>query len=367
MAQLLERSLDENFALALAGYRHELKTLISVVRSPYFKKLLPKFLNNEKFVALQRDASYADVIKQGALVNGCRTLKDVGGSRLGNELFSCVNLAAACGFFQGWTIPVTELNANLLDAYVSQTTQTQADGKERLGREIANRLSVVDAVRVTYLLKLLGLLRWDSHVCHQLSLGSLDGQKDRQYMHQQPFVRRADPSRKKKSPLSFGVLPHTAKHIVLVDSDPRIEQMYLQFNQQQKDQVLALNEDIYSALEKLARAVNEGRLQPRELITIFRLDHTMLPEPERFIHLLGQVAGRDARLIITIGSGDNEDEFQGRMRLLDELQEGLVGRQLEPLRVGLCAGGSIEEKRNNPAFGMPHYASHEVLSCRLGR
>ena len=76
-----------------------------------------------------------------------------------------------------------------------------------------------------------------------------------------------------------------------------------------------------------------------------RIDHRMIPEPERFLELLAGVIAPEADLIMTIGAGHNLTEFEGRLNCFDSLFNLLTDLGHKPVRIILHKGGSLEEKR----------------------
>ena len=152
---------------------------------------------------------------------------------------------------------------------------------------------------------------------------------------------------------------------MLIDNEPKMHERYQQLNMEKN--VLALNLDGIEGLKRIKGAIGNNELVPRRLVVAFRIDHRMIPDTDNFVKLLGSVIAENAKLIITIGAGHTNKEFKGRLRKIDELMASLEKYDLNPVKIKWYRDGSLAERRGNPIFDAPTYATYEVLYCQLIR
>ena len=138
-------------------------------------------------------------------------------------------------------------------------------------------------------------------------------------------------------------------------------------NKEEGGRVLALNTDADMAFKLLEAEQKDSNLVRRNMVACLRLDHRMIPDGETFLRSTRKVIDEKADLIMTIGAGNNLEEFEGRLKCFDDLFSILTERQLKPIRILLHGKGSAAEQRNRPNFGQLAYASYQILYCKLDR
>ena len=354
------------FGMAVEGYRHELRALTRLVKSPYFLQLVPWFSQYPLF--LERGAScYLGENSLDKLFKSDGILDASVDDPLLERLFAAINLAASCSIFGGWTIPVSELDETRVNEYLSMALASNPESRETLGQSMAERLNKGDAMRIVQLLRLLGLLKTKSSSCHHLAIGASVGLRDRLATHESPALQPValPPA---ISPLRFGVKLEAPASVVLVDNDPVMAPLYRQINKEKTiNGVSAMNQDLYHAVEMLSGSIECGYRHACSLVTAFRIEPRAFPDTVRFLDAIGSVIAAEADLVMTMGSGDNVAQFKHRLQVLDSISGELEARGMRPLRMKFHVDGSLQEQWIGSVFGMSHYASHQALYCRLNR
>lgn len=357
---------DTIYDLAREGFLHELGVLVEITLSRWFRELLPAFLTYKAFLAAGKHSFLDDhilghLLEQRAGIDALDSDEEV------KKLFLCANLAACCEIFAGWTIPVNELDPNRTGEYLQLALTNAGADKTSLGRNMAQRLNNGDTVRIIQALKLLGLIRADTDSYHQLSLGASIGRRDCHALHLEPSLLPVAPAPSPAAlpPLRFGVKPGNPTDIVLMDNDPVLQSVYERLNAEQPRRVMAMNVDLHKGLRELAEKVNGGQLPPRTLIAAFRIEPRAFSDIDFFLGSIGAVIGAHVDFVMSIGSGDTDDEFRHRIEVLDSISERLSQKGMHPVRIKAYRGESLQEQRACPAFGLNQYASYETLYCRL--
>ena len=292
---MYEQSYEDQFYnLAISGYRYELRRLVSVVNSNLFGDKLKLFVNKKKQLEMQRHHVYSKCLLNLSDQNGL-SMDAENPDEKDFPFYLHVDLAAACAFFDGLTIPFSRLSYEQVDNYLHTLISQMEGSKQEISATIAERLNRSDTMRVVMALKLLGLLPVDSHRFRQLSLGALFGDRDRRFMHQQPVLAKKNTVIKAvgqgnlaTSAMKFGTRSNIARDIVLVDLDPAVAEHYAELNRSQKGKVLALNCDVLEGLEKLYREIQKNSKKTRDLIMLFRMEPMMLPDVDLFFKKLAK-------------------------------------------------------------------------------
>ena len=359
---------NEILNLAQEGYLYELRLLITIIKSELFSELLPLFTDYEMFLKYGVD-QYVGKSALKMLQDENHVIDASISSGFGSRLFTCANLAAACEIFSGWTVPAGELNIEQAPEYLQMAINHGRNTQENLGQSMAMRLNNGDAVRVSQSLKLLGLVSADTSKSNQLALGASIARRDRHGFHLVPWIGPANPAAMftVNSPLQFAVKPREPNSIVIMDNDSSMKPVYEKLNIEEQGQVQAMNLGFYEGLDVLAQLVSDNEACPRGLVTAYRLEPRAFTDIELFLAKLGKVIDQSADFVITIGSGDNADEFKHRIDVLNAIAEGLSARGMGPIRLKLCKGKTYDDQRNQPVYGLNQYASYEVLYCKLDR
>jgi hypothetical protein len=320
------------YDLAREGFLHELGILVEITCSSWFRELLPAFLTYKAFLASGKhsfldDDTLRQLLKQQAGIDALDGAEEI------KKLFLCANLAACCEIFAGWTIPVDELDPDRTGEYLQLALANAGADKTSLGRNMAQRLNNGDTVRIIQALKLLGLIRADTDSYHQLSLGASIGRRDCHALHLEPSLLPVAPAASPAAlpPLRFGARSCNPMDIILMDNDPVLQPVYEQLN------------------------------------AAFRIEPRAFPDIGFFLDSIGGVIDEHADFVMSIGSGDTDDEFKHRLEVLDAISENLTQKGMQPIRIKCYRGATLKEQRASPAFGLNQYASYETLYCRLDR
>ena len=101
-----------------------------------------------------------------------------------------------------------------------------------------------------------------------------------------------------------------------------------------------------------------------DFILGWRIDHQVIPDiPHFFKSILPSLSSSSKLdLVITIGAGDDDDDFAGRVDTMDGIWHFLKACGLAPVRILLHGGG-----RDYPLFGDGSYATYEVMYCHLNK
>lgn len=357
------------YKLATDGYLYELTMLVKLIQSHYFQDLISGFADYGQFLEYGKTAFLGDDILE-RVCNSKREIHGTDRSDAAQKLFACANLAACCEVFNGWTIPAGELQLSRTKEYLQLALSHAKGDKNEVGRNLAVRLNKGDAARVIQSLKLLGLLRADTGSYHQLSLGSSVGERDRHALHQTPFIRQASTSAAastKYPPLVFGSRTTEPKHVVMIDNDPILDNVYRQFNSEANSRTLALNLDIHEGLAALAARISDNEVQQRDLVVGFRLEPSGYPDIPMFFRQMKKVITPTADFVVTIGAGDELPDFKSRLDLMDNIATHLSQRGMYPVRIKHYQGQGPKQQHQNPVFGLSQYASYEVIYCRIER
>lgn len=359
-------SPQELFDIGVAGYLQELRSLVRIIGSDSFTDLLRIFTNYEDFLRCDLEQHFPRnlILK---LANAENTIYADRVPEIGERLFNCANLAAACETFNGWTIDAGTLSDENCAELLRGNIQSSGTEPHRLAQIMRVRLNRADAVRVAQIVKLLGLIS-DSNQYDQLALGASMARRDREGFHRIPGIgpERPEAAFSSSSKLNFAVKSCEPESLVIIDNDKNLKTDFEQINNTENPSIQALNLDLYEGLDRLIASVKRGDSSPRNLVTMFRLEPTALPEISAFLDKLSRVVGKSAAFLATIGSGNTGHEFSARLAVMDELTAELKARGLRPLRIVMHQHKNQTGEWISPAFGVSEYASFEILFCQLG-
>lgn len=365
MNESLRINSSQIFDLAAHGYKYELQGLCRLAQGNSLPQLVPLFSENHRFLTRGAAGFLDSFTLDDIFANGIFDAS--GASPVTEKLSAIINLAAYCTIFGGWTIPVAELNESQVDHYLQMAFSNSGPNREELGQNMAMRLNKGDTARIVNILKVLGLLKIDSHQCRQLGIGASVGLRDRQATHELPVVQPVAPQ-PGIAPLRFGVKSEPPRSVTLIDNDPAMATVYEQINRAEgSNGITATNQDLYQALEGHALEMAQGNAQAFNLVTSYRIEPRAFPDSLRFLKALGSVITDSADLVMTMGSGDDIEQFQHRTDVFDAIAAELKNRDMQPYRLKFHQDGTLHEQWANPVYGLSHYASHQALYCRLNR
>ncbi|MDH5764376.1 MAG: hypothetical protein OEZ38_00060 [Gammaproteobacteria bacterium] len=353
-------SINDILKLAIQGYSYELKMLINLFQSRAGASIAPLFANYNAFLHERRSAilgnNLLELLSKDNLIDA--SVEPV----RSNHLFTCVNLAASCEVFNGWSIPLSTVDISMSDEFLNMAITSAIKTQPTLGQNMAVRLNNADTIRVIQTLKILGLLTIAPEH-YQLSTGSSIGIRDRVATHLTPHIAMNPLT--SGAPIKLSTIQSHAYDIVLIDNDINMKDTYEHLNSQKN--IHAINKDVYIGLDEVSEAIACNALKPRTLITAYRLEPRAYTDIPGYISSIGRVIDSQADFITTIGSGDTDQEFIDRKRVINDLYSELLNRGMKPIRIKMYSGDSPQEQRSNPTFGLNQYASYEILYCKLSK
>lgn len=268
------------------------------------------------------------------------------------------HLLQGCKFATGTAHPASfqELARNAVTRFVS------THGEQGLKR-LSFLLESIEGVRVEKILRALGLFTLAKEKIHQLSLGSGSGLKDLEAMYSEAKVEMGDVFHANTA--KFAVSHHQASHTILVDSEPGYRERYETLNNEQAGNIMALNTDMDSAISIIEQAIDKEEIMKRNVITAFRMDPVMLPDVNAFFRSLKNITTDISYLIMSVGSGNNLEEFIARLDKLKEIRTYMNKHGMESYSIKLYRGNTPEQGFNNPLFGSRGFANFEIIFCKI--
>jgi len=370
MGKATDDASIEQFDLVLGSYLLEAERLGHIAESEFFPELISRFEDYNAYLSTLKSKSTSKLLHSAS--NSGNTIDIIKGSRPLEKLLSCTHIAACCDLFAGTSFPLAGgLERDTLRLFVSNVFNKLRGVEDHKIVRYFDKLNSADAVRTIQTLKLLGLVAADTHTCRQLSFGVGNATKDLYSIHLVPAIHRHPGNVLAVNPagetLDFNIEKRVPRDVLLVDNHPDAEAYFQRLNEKWNGQVIGFNKDAYELLEELPTSIRKGELKPRDFIVCLRFDHLMLPDVEQFFRYIGNVIDEEADLVMSIGAGHTDEEFEGRLKKTAEIFTCLGERKLNPLRIKLYRGNSTKEKRERPGLGAPQYATYEIIYCKLKR
>lgn len=346
------------------GVRVEIDGLCAIAELDIFPKLLKYITDYEHFISVERNHIYAKKKIQKIFNNG--VLDQNNKSLIIREIYCTSHLIACCELLKGTTLDITALNRN--------TAATLTDNILKFFNnnyyEIDYRLHTIDAVRTMQILRIMGLITKPVKNIRQLSLGAADGMKDIRAIHLLPSFQKVNSTAiSSKSAIDtlykFDVIEQHAEDIIIVDGDPTRKEAYEQFNNDSSHNVLAINNDSMPTLKELPGIMQRNQLPLRDLVVGLRVEHRMIPSVKDFFRALKNSIADISDLIITIGSGQSLEDFDGRTSLLKNMFSELTQLGMKPVIIKLHGQGSLEQQYQDHKFGLAGITTYQILYCKL--
>lgn len=362
-----------------AAYATEADAFGAIAMSSGFDNLISQFDHYDEYLKRlhnapsHRQAMVAALLKDNGIIDAAVPTKELA------ALFCQAQIAACSELFNGWEISSSQMNREAIRALVEQgsaglvdvpeiSRDTRPDQYSEPQRTVLNGINViqnVDTVRVIQVLKLLGFLSMPANETYQISLGVGNGYRDLYGIHLIPRITRKREEGAFK--FCFEAQESQAAHTVLIDNDPVYKDHFDGLNQREEGKVLALNADAVQGLKELETMQDANGINKRNLLACLRLDHRMIEDSDHFLKMVAKVIDSHADLIMTIGAGNDLEEFEGRVKCFDEVFESLTKFGLAPVRILMHGKGSLTEQRSRPNFGQLAYTSYQILYCKLSR
>lgn len=360
----------------VAAFVQEADAFGAIAMSPGFETFLSYFSDYDTYLGrLLKGATHQKTIDaalgKSGIIDTATPSKELA------QLFCQAQIAACAELFNGWKINNSHLNRDVIRSLVQQGSSSfapipaissdvrpdQYNDSQRLLLNGINVIQNIDTIRVLQVLKLFGFLTTAASETQQLSLGVGNGYRDLFGIHMLPKIGTSQTTTGNQ--YHFEMIERQAAHTVLVDNDPVYKTHFSELTKNEKSRVLALNADADDALVKIENEQSDSLLELRNLVVCLRIDHRMIPDAEKFLNSIAKVIDASADLVMTIGAGNNLEEFEGRLSTFDALFDSLAEKGLKPVRILLHGRGTAAEMRANPNFGQLAYASYQVLYCKL--
>ncbi|HED14289.1 MAG TPA: hypothetical protein ENI62_11670 [Gammaproteobacteria bacterium] len=280
------------------------------------------------------------------------------------EIFYLAHIAVCCELFKDVSIPAEALNQAGMRAVCDNIVKLfLKDGTSLL--QGTQRLQFADAMRTMQILRLLGLVTLSTPSARQLSFACGNADREIYGVHSTPRIYRETGA----GGLAFSTQWKAPQHIALIDNAPQFKNHFDMLNSSHRDWLYAMNKGLNEALAELGGKINNTghSFRPRNLVAGLRIDHLMFPDVAAFFASIAPLLQPASDLVITVGAGHTLEEFEGRINKIKEMSNYLSGLGLEPVRIKLYTGDTLQERRSGPNFGVLAYTTYEILYCRLRR
>jgi len=342
------------------AFMSEINQLVYASSLPSFQKILGSMTDYPKYLrSLRKQRSPLIPILEAS--NNTRIIDRTNIAPLLTDSIYTAQVAACCQMLMDIRLPVNQLQPEALQRLAKQTmppedVMTPEDTIRR-----TDILASMDAVRTIHLLRSLGLITRASEKMQQIALGAGSGRNDIDSIHRVPEVKIDDVNKQKFA--TFKVKQNKVADIILVDADPLQQQHYENLNANTSTKITAYNEDTNDVLERL----HHEKITKRNLVTLLRMEHRMLPNVKEFLSNLSGVIDNDCDFILSIGSGDSIEDFEGRINKVKEFYDLFEKANLKPVIIKLHNPGTLDEQWGSLSFGHPSLASYQILYCKIDK
>lgn len=329
-----------------------------------FEKILLDFNDFNRYLKVRTKKIKANT-KVAALTKGTNILSAKNASGELKTILSYAHISACCELLNGWTFNCNHDIKKDLPAFLEQNLTHLKSADEETINKIYLRIATADTVRIIVLLKLLGLLQQDTSKKRVLSYGAASGVKELYATHTVPRIESNIKNLGQyKFQLKFTRTLQWPKQTVLIDYDKFWETHYKNLLSEHPANVLGILNEFDNAITDLPQTLLEHNMEPADLVFGWRIDHQVIPDIPAFFKSLVPSLSTKSKVdfVITIGAGDDDEDFAGRVRTMDKVWAFLKEHKLNPVRIVLYDGG-----RDFPLFGHGSYATYEVIHCQLDK
>jgi len=350
----------------LTIYQKEMEGFASIVKSGFLAKNLPLFSNFSSEISENEKKSLKRVkklFKKNKVLDVEKSRGDI------KEYIYGAHLVMCCALFNGSRFSIQDLTSEKLNSLIIKIVDDQVKITGSL-RTLEDALQRADSVRVTNLLRFMGLLQDKgsrSKFIYQFSMGAGSGTRDIDSMHYIPEIMLDKDIVNGDSFIKMLVHPCLPAEITLNDAGNELAEHYEKLNTQfiPNIKILALNMYLDDAFDVVKGKLLSSEINLYNMFVGFRIDHCMLPDVAEFFKSVSIVMVDTADLILTIGAGHSLDEFKGREAKLNEIAQWLERKGLDVYRIRTAFGKTVEERRKNLTLGVGPIASYEILYCKL--
>jgi hypothetical protein len=351
------------------AYLHHAEGVIAALLSPLALELLDRFRDYPGYQRMMRKRNVGGRSLRMLFGENSDIWMQGTGKSYSDFLFT-THLAACCELMNGMRIPQNNISRQaFFDALATLKTPANSQGT-MLEDEINVRFHSMDAVRTMQILRYLGLITRNTEHFKQLSLGAGSGIKDIRSLHLIPRIQRLEivnGAGHKEKALLFETVIGYVSDVVIADGDKQHAQYYEELRRLPKPKVMTYIEDLSDTLDRLPDELAIHGWEARNLLVMLRIDHRMIQDVRVFFRLVTPLMEDGADLIVTIGSGHSLDEFEGRLRKLDEIASLLEELGMRPVRIRMHKNGSLAEQFHGNLFGISGGVTFEIIHCKLDK
>ena len=341
-------------------YLTEIRGLMHACSEPDFDSIIIDLANYEKFlISRKKIKSPLKPILDASNGKGILSLNSIS-PHFRRAIYTAIT-ASCCELLNGDTLLYKQLQPEIIEKSAMQAFPSQDKLTDTHNFKILAMISSMDAIKTILILRSLGLVTRTSQNINQISLGAGSGNKDIFSIHISPSITMRNMNGQKQ--LTFSVKQEQAKDIILIDADPIHKDYYASMNENESLQVTAYNQDTIETLKELS----SSGITNRNLVTMLRIDHRMLPDVPKFLQYLASIIGDNCDFIMSIGLGDSIEDFKGRVNKVEEVFNALESAKLRPVILKMHKDGSVEDQWASLAVGHPSLATYQILYCKLKR
>lgn len=351
---------DSDYEVVYEGFKSELIGLAVLLSSHKKSLYLSRISNYDGYKKIITEKQYkkniSKLIKEDAVI-------DIGQqSDVLTDAILTAHLAVCCELLDGAEIVYDDLKPENIEFTLEKLLgkyKKLAKGDAALS-VLESKLHSIDAFRTVQILKALGLYTIETERVTQLSLGVGSGSKDLKSIHLEPVLKVLS-----GKTIKFGVNRRSVKDVILVDEDPQRKELFKELSKNKEYQTIAINDNAFNVLSKLPNILKERGLEKRNAVIALRIDHRMIPDVKEFFRLVANSIDSVANLIVTIGSGFDMDDFEGRTKVMRDMYAMLKNIGLRPVLIRLHGNGELGEQWRNHAFGLKSMTTYQILHCKL--
>lgn len=328
------------------AYMIEAELLSKVAQSKNFFEILDKMAVYEDYL---KSISGSDAMQNiGKITKGTNIIDSSHFSEL-KMVFYISHMAACCSLLKNSNFFPTQLYKKELIPLIKDMIAPLSKVNSNVLLNISHKFHVMDAVRTMQILRNLGLVTTDSRDIEFLGLGAAGGEKELRSLHLNSVINQVSmvnkpQDRKDDFALSFDTVQGRIKNAVVIDADPQQKEAYKRLNSQSDLNIIAINDFTDKALDDLPELMSKKYIGPRNLISAIRFDHRMFPSVNDILRQLQPNIAEEADLILSVGSGQNIQEFEGRVKKMQEFFDSLEALGMEPVLIKLHGKGDLQKQ-----------------------
>lgn len=306
--------------------------------------------------------------KVAALSKGSNILRAEGAAGELKSILAYSQVAACCELFNGWTFILAEDMKQGFATELEQKLEHLKSADVGALNEIYLRIATADTVRIVTLLKMLGLIQPDSSKKRILSFGAASGVKELYATHTEPRLVRSTAvsgsTAASRYQLGFSRNLKWPSQTVLIDYDAHWQAHYENITATHAANVLGVLGEFDKVIQEMPAILKRNSMEPADLVLGWRIDHQVIPDVPHFFKSIMPSLSSSSKLdlVITIGAGDDDEDFAGRVNTMDAIWDFLKACGLAPVRILLHGEG-----RDYPLLGHGSYATYEVIYCQLNK